>query len=211
MYENKNFKATDTDEVLRFMQAHPFVMICGVGADGFPVATQVPVLIEQRGEKIFLLGHFMRKQEHSVVFAQQEKALVIFSGAHAYISASWYADPKQVSTWNYQAVHAGGLLKFTNDEELYDLLVKLTRHFEARDDSPALVHKMDEDYLRQNMKAIVGFEIEITRLQHVYKLSQNRQQQDFREVVNQLEKGDAESQAVAQQMQKIREGLFERE
>jgi transcriptional regulator len=210
MYENKNFKAADTDEVLRFMQAHPFVTICGVGEDGFPVATQVPVLIEQRGEKIFLLGHFMRKQEHSVVFAQQKKALVIFSGAHAYISASWYADPKQVSTWNYQAVHAGGLLKFTNDEGLYDLLVKLTRHFEARDDSPALVHKMDEGYLRQNMKAIIGFEIEVSRLQHVYKLSQNRQQRDFREVVNQLGKGDAESQAVAQKMQDIEDGLFER-
>ncbi|ULQ52954.1 FMN-binding negative transcriptional regulator [Flavihumibacter fluvii] len=211
MYDTKYFKAADDAEVVAFMQAHPFVVICGAGKDGIPVATHVPVLLEERDGRVFLLGHFMRKQEHTLVFQENPNALVIFSGAHAYISASWYADPKKVSTWNYQAVHATGTLKFADEQGLFDMLVKLTRHFEGRDDSPSLVSKMDEDYLRQNMKAIIGFEVEVTRLSHVFKLSQNRQQTDFQRVIDHLKLGDAESQAVAGKMEEKGGQLFGRE
>jgi transcriptional regulator len=116
-----------------------------------------------------------------------------------------------VSTWNYQAVHATGKLRFTDETALYDLLVKLTRHFEGSDDSPSLVPKLDDDYLRQNMKAIIGFEVEVTDLGHVFKLSQNRQQQDFHRIVDQLSSGDAESKEVAERMEKLKEKLFGRE
>ena len=211
MYDTKHFKAADEGEVLQYMQAHPFVVVCGVGADGVPVASHIPVLIEERAGKIFLLGHFMRKQEHTQVFLQNEAALVIFSGAHAYISASWYTDPQKVSTWNYQAVHVTGRLKFVGEAALYDLLVKLTRHFEGRDDSPALVPKMNEEYLRQNMKAIIGFEIAVTKLDHVFKLSQNRQQADFHKIIDQLSTGDSDSTTVAAKMDKLGGELFGRE
>lgn len=211
MYKTKHFNTAEQQTVIAFMQAHPFVLICGSGKDGVPVATHVPVLLEERDGRIFLGGHFMRKQDHTRVFSENPNALVIFTAAHAYISASWYTDPKKVSTWNYQAVHATGTLRFTTDDELYAMLVKLTRHFEGSDDSPALVPKMDEQYLQNNMKAIIGFEIEVTDLAHVFKLSQNRQKSDYDRVIAALENGGEESRAVALEMQKNRDQVFGRE
>lgn len=211
MYHTNYFKAGEDKEVMAFMRAHPFVIVCGIDALGIPVATHVPVLLEERDGKIFLLGHFMRRQEHSTAFEQNPAALVIFSGSRGYVSASWYADQQKAGTWNYQAVHAGGNIKFLGDQGLYDLLVKLTRHFEGREDSPALVNKMPEEYLRQNMKAIIGFEIEVTRLEHVFKLSQNRQQHDYEQVVQHLKLGDPDSQELAAVMDARKGKVFRRD
>ncbi len=178
MYNLSHFKADSDLEVLAFMKAHPFITLCGVDENNMPVATHLPVLFEERDGKIFLLVHAMRKQYHTVAFAQNPNVLAIFSGEHAYISASWYETKNIASTWNYKAVHAKGVVKFLDDKGLYDVLVKLTNHFEGTSESPAAVKQMDEKYVADNMKAIVAFEIELTDIQHVFKLSQNRNEAD---------------------------------
>ncbi len=68
------------------MHAHPFIILCGADANGKPVATHIPVLIETRGEKLFLLAHVMRKQEHTLSFQQNQKVLAIFHGPHTYVA-----------------------------------------------------------------------------------------------------------------------------
>ncbi|MBZ5857199.1 FMN-binding negative transcriptional regulator [Flavihumibacter profundi] len=210
MYDVKHFKAVDEGEVLRFMYAHPFVIICGTNESGLPVATHIPILLEERAGKLILLGHVMRKQEHTRAFETHPDVLVIFSGAHSYVSASWYTDPKMASTWNYQAVHARGQLRFLDDNGLYDLLTRLTRHFEGRDDSPSLVSKMSDEYMQNTMKAIVAFEVEVTELSHIFKLSQNRNEESYHNVVAELQQGDAESRTVADIMQNRGDKLFGR-
>ena len=186
MYNLKHFKAENDLEVLAFMKAHPFVTVCGVDENNEPVATHLPVLFEEREGKIYLLAHAMRKQNHTVAFEKNTKVLAIFTSDNSYISASWYETKNVASTWNYKAVHAKGLVRFLDDKGLYEVLVKLTNYFEGATDSPSSVKHMDEKYVTDNMKAIIAFEIELTDIQHVFKLSQNRNEVDKTSISNAL-------------------------
>ncbi len=202
MYHVPYFKANENSEVLAFMKAHPFVTICGIDKNNFPVATHVPVLMVEREGKLFLQAHIMRKQDHHLAFENNANVLVIFQGANAYVSSSWYHNDDRGSTWNYQAVHAKGQLRFLSEDELLNLLSNLTAHFEKDPDSPSQVKNLSDDYLKTNMKAIVALEIEVTDLQHVFKMSQNRNKKSYHNIVEQLAKGDLASITVAEEMKK---------
>ncbi len=203
MYNVPYFKAANHLEVLDFMQAHPFVIVTGVDANNQPVATHLPVLIEERDEKVYLLAHLMKQTDHHKAFLHNNNVLAIFSGAHTYVSASWYKEKKQASTWNYQAVHAAGQLTFLNDDSLLNVLQKLTAHFENDQASPSLVEKMAPEYVQRLMKAIVAFEIEVTKIDHVFKLSQNRATDERTSIVAHLLQGDAEAKTVASAMEAV--------
>ncbi|MBS1935687.1 MAG: FMN-binding negative transcriptional regulator, partial [Bacteroidetes bacterium] len=144
--------------------------------------------------------HVMRKQGHTLAFEHNQNVLAIFYGPHTYVSASWYSDPKIASTWNYQAVHANGVLKFLENEGLYKILTKLTETFENNPHSSSLVQKMDDEYVERSMKAIIAFEIEITSIQHVFKLSQNRDEKSYENIITHLKEQDADAKAVAEVM-----------
>ena len=174
MYNIPYYKAKDHQEVVDFMHANPFVTICGVDNKGFPVATQVPVLLKIENDKIIISGHVMRKQDHTNAFENNNKVLVIFSGPSAFVSANWYTTKNMGSTWNYQSVQAKGNLEIKDEQHLYHLLEQLTLHFEKDPNSPTQVKNLSSDYMEQNMKAIYSFDIIVYDLQHVFKLSQNR-------------------------------------
>jgi len=210
MYDISYFKASDPEQVMAFMKAHPFIILCGATSDGKPVATHIPILIEEREGKIFLLAHVMKKQDHSLAFEQNQQVLAIFSGAHTYVSASWYQNKASASTWNYQAVHAHGTLHFLNDEQLVDALAKLTAHFENNPHSPALVSKMEKSYIDKMVNAIVGFEIEVEKLEHVFKLSQNRDEKSYENIVTELNKQGGEAKDIAERMIENAEFVFEK-
>jgi transcriptional regulator len=200
MYNIPYFKATDEHEVIQFMHAHPFIILCGADVQGQPVATHIPVLVEQRDGGLFLLAHVMRKQDHTLAFEHNQQVLAIFNGPHTYVSASWYENPRMASTWNYQAVHVKGVLKFLKDEELRRVLTRLTEKFENNPNSPALVQHMDEAYVHKMMEAIVAFEIEVTSVNHVFKLSQNRDAKSFHNIVDHLAQQDQDARAIADEM-----------
>ncbi len=203
MYNLSHFKAKDNAEVYAFMKAHPFVTLCGSFLNGKPVATHVPVLFVEREDKLFLQAHIIRKQEHHLAFAENEQVLAIFQGSHTYVSASWYEQKNVASTWNYRAVHVNGRIEFKDEEWLLQLLSNLTSHFENNPDSPSLVHKMEPAYVQQMMKAIVGFEVEVTQIQHVFKTSQNREGATYKSIVDHLAKTeDAGAKEMAEIMKK---------
>lgn len=208
MYNISYFKAADNKEITDFMRQHPFIMLCGVGSEGKPIVTHVPVLLEERGDKLFLLAHVMRKQDHTKAFETNPNVLAVFSGAHTYVSASWYENKQSASTWNYQAVHARGVLKFLDEKGLHEVLTKLTAIFEQKPDSPSLVHKMDETYVSNMMKAITAFEIEVTDAQHVFKLSQNRDEKSYDNIIEQLNNNDADAKKVADTMQQRKSKVY---
>ena len=189
MYNIPHFKAKDHQEVVDFMYANTFVTICGVDANGFPVAGQIPVLIKQENDKIIITGHVMRKQDHTNAFELNNNVLVIFSAPSAFVSASWYSVKGVASTWNYQTVHAVGKMEMKGEDHLYDLLSELTAHFEKDPNAPTQVKNLDPDYMQQNMVAIVSFEIEVTELKHVFKLSQNRDDVSHENIKKELSNG----------------------
>jgi transcriptional regulator len=189
MYNIPHFKAKDHQEVIDFMHANPFVTICGVDANGFPVAGQIPVLIKQENDKLFISGHFMRKQDHTNAFELNNNALVIFSAPSAFVSASWYSIKEAASTWNYQTVHAVGKMEMKGEDHLYNLLSELTAHFEKDPNAPTQVKNLDPLYMKENMAAIISFEIEVIELKHVFKLSQNRDNVSHENIKKELNNG----------------------
>ena len=202
MYDIPYFKANNHQEVLDFMQANPFVTICGVDAHGLPVATHIPVLIKVENEKVTISGHMMRKQDHTNAFEINKNVLVIFLAPSAFVSASWYTNKGMASTWNYQTVHAVGKLEMKDEAHLLQLLTELTLHFEKDENAPTQVKNLSPEYMQQNMKAIVSFEIEVAVLKNVFKLSQNRDEASHANIQNELNKGDAACKHMAAAMAK---------
>jgi transcriptional regulator len=202
MYINNHFSVAEQADILAFMQSNSFATICGIGEDGAPVATHVPVMISFRENKLFLQAHIMRKQAHTDAFEHNDKVMAIFNGPHAYISAKHYEPQNTASTWNYSAVHAKGIIRFLGDTELYTMLKNLTAQFEQDPGSPSLMQHMSEDYIQSNMKAIIAFEIEVTQLQHVFKWSQNKPSHIQDNIIQTLAKGTLEEQLAAKEMKK---------
>lgn len=200
MYDIPYFKAEHPEEVLAYMKAHPFAFICGVDSNRKPVATQIPVLFEHREDKLFLQGHFMKKQDHTNAFLKHPDALVIFSGAHTYVSASWYENKQTASTWNYQSVQASGLIRFQDAEFLLRVITRLTENFESPG-SPSLVQKMDAAYVQQMMQAIIAFEMEVLSIRHIFKLSQNRDEKSRKNIVSRLSEQGADALEIAHAME----------
>jgi len=202
MYDISYFKANDHQEVIEFMQANPFVTICGVDKNGLPIAAQIPILIKQVQDKLIISGHLMRKQDHTNAFEINPNTLVIFSAPSAFVSASWYTSKGEASTWNYQTVHAIGKMQMQDEAHLHHLLVELTAKFEKDPDATSQVKNLDPMYMQQNMKAIISFEIEVAQLKHVFKLSQNRDEASHQNIQDELSKGDAACKYMAAAMKR---------
>ena len=130
MYNLPYFKEQDGTVVLKFIKENPFAFLCGCDAANRPVATQVPVFIDEKDSKLFLSGHIMRNTDHHKAFLHSPNVLAVFTGAHTYVSASWYSNKLQASTWNYMSVHAKGTLKFLQEGDLLNVLKRTTNHFE---------------------------------------------------------------------------------
>jgi transcriptional regulator len=124
MYNPAYVKEKDKDAVVAFMRQYPFVILTGCDSNNRPVATHIPILIEEKEGKLFLYGHVQRKTDHHLALEHNPQVMAIFAGPHAYISASWYTNHQVASTWNYMSVHAAGTLRFLDDNGLLDILTK---------------------------------------------------------------------------------------
>ena len=209
MYNLPYFKEKDPQVVIEFIKQHPFAFICGCTADSKPVASQVPVFIDERDGKLFLSGHIMRQTDHHLAFEKNENVLCVFTGDHTYVSATWYSDPHQASTWNYMSVHVKGKLRFLDGDGLVDVLKRTTLHFENNDKgSTTVFDNLPVDYREKLMKAIVAFEIEVTSIDNVFKLSQNRDKESFHNIISKLEGSDPHANTIAEEMKKRAERLY---
>lgn len=208
MYKIPDFIEPNPDLVWEFMQTHPFVTL--IGNDGQKsVATQIPVMMKREGDKITLTGHFMRKTDHHLAFEKNKDVLVLFVGANSYVSASWYSERGHGSTYNYMTVHARGNMIFLDDAATLQLLTALTHQYEDGQPKPELVENMTAKYLQNNIKAIVGFEIELENITPIFKLSQNRDDAGYIKIVqNLLAQKEDGATTIAHEMIKRREDLF---
>ena len=192
------------------MKEHPFVSLIGVNARGRIAFTQIPVLVEEREGRLFLTGHVARKTDHEIAFRENPEVLVVFTSPHTYVSGTWYTgNLQQASTWNYISVHARGRLRWMDEEELVKLLRRLTLHFEHDNtDSTTVYDNLPEAYLAPLRKGIVGFEMEVMELENVHKLSQNRDQESYLNVIAQLGIGGEAGKFIAEKMKENCPHLF---
>lgn len=210
MYNTTYFKEEDPEVIFQFMQEHPFVFLTGSDANGEPVATQVPVFIDQKDGKIFLSGHIMRNSDHQKAFAQHPEVLAVFHGPHCYVSASWYTNPHMGSTWNYMSVHARGRIRFGDGEEIVQALQRLSLHYEnGNTGSPTVFDNLPDAYTEKMMKGILAFEIEVTALENVFKLSQNRDEKSYDTIIARLKEQEGDGPLIAAEMEKRRHKLFQ--
>ncbi|MGB2704261.1 MAG: FMN-binding negative transcriptional regulator, partial [Chitinophagaceae bacterium] len=93
MYDLPHHKENNHEEIIQFMRDYPFVFITGAGSANKPVATQIPVFIDEKNGKYSLTGHIMRNTDHHKAFEQNADVLAVFTGPHTYVSATWYTNP----------------------------------------------------------------------------------------------------------------------
>ena len=210
MYIPAPHAETDDDALLAFIAANPLGALVTASATGELVATHIPWVIHRgRGRRGTLQGHIARaNSEHTASQAEaadrELQALVIFTGPDAYISPSWYASAREhgkvVPTWDYVAVHVVGKARFTTDPEfLARHLEQLVATHENGRPAPWTVRGAPADYIERQMRAIVGVEVAIDRIEGKWKMSQNRSAEDVAGVVENLRNArGAKERAVAE-------------
>jgi transcriptional regulator len=209
VYNLPYFKEEDHGVVLEFMRKHPFVFLSGVNEENKPVATQVPVFIDEKDGKLFLTGHIMKNTDHHKAFEQNPNVLAVFTSPHTYVSGTWYNDPHQASTWNYISVHAKGAIHFGDHNDLIAILKRLTLHYENNNTaSTTIFDNLSSKYKEPLMRAIVAFEVEITSIDNVFKLSQNRDEKSFHNIMAKLHEQGHDGQFIAEEMKKRQQQLF---
>jgi len=203
MYTPRAFEVTDDARLHALMRNYPFAVLVSTRG-GALEATHLPFMVDaSRGAHGTLLGHMARANPHWRQFDGSHEATVIFTGPHAYVSPSWYADPHTVPTWNYAVVHAHGRPAVIDDRQrVRELLGTLVARHEAPLDPPWTMDQAEPGLDRQ-IEHIVAFEMEITRLEGKFKLNQNRSQADRQGVIEALaDSGDPLEYAVAEAMRK---------
>ena len=199
MYIPASFRVTDRDRLLDFMRDNSFAtLVSRVG--GEPFASHLPLLLEPNvGPHDTLIGHMARANPQWR--SDDDAFLAIFSGPHAYISPTWYAAENTVPTWNYVAVHAYGRFELIEDRDTLERIVRdSVAVYEAGQPQPWQIDS-PPDLIYKLLAAIVGFRIEITRLEGKWKLNQNHPEERRARVARVLkERGDENSLEIARLM-----------
>jgi len=213
MYIPSHFAETDPETIHRFIETHSFGLLVSQVA-GRPFATHLPMLLE-RGANLgavksdslgaakqgALVGHLARANPHWQSL-ESCQVMAVFSGPHAYISPTWYESKQVVPTWNYAAVHVYGTVRMFEDPQrllkiVEDSVSTYEKHFPSPwslPDEPQMVERL----LRQ----IVGFRLEIERIEAKFKMSQNQPLERKEKVIRALRAHqNEESHAVAQLME----------
>lgn len=202
MYIPKQYEMTDYQNIVSFMQENNFVTIVTIEGSK-PVATHLPVIVEETDEGLYISGHFAKNNKQWQTIEDTASTLIIFHGPHAYVSASWYED-EDVSTWDYQSVHVYGQGKLLTEAQLETELVKMLDQYEGHRDNGVTWNKLSDQNKKQ-IKGIVGFKVKANHIEAKAKLSQNRSDKEKENIILQLnQSGNWMEQKVAKEIDDIR-------
>lgn len=197
MYVPKHYENENDAEIKDFIKANSFGILINQTA-GKLWGTHIPFHFSADETKLY--GHISKGNVQWKSFSSDQEVLAIFTGPHAYISPSWY-NHENVPTWNYIAVHVYGTIKIIEGDLLFQSLKHMVDKYEKASAKPVSLEGMSPDYVKKHIQALVGFEITITEIKAAYKLSQNRDQINYHNIIDQLEKReDADSLKVAEAM-----------
>jgi transcriptional regulator len=202
MHIIKFFREENREKILDFLHQNDFATL--VAYDGEkPVASHLLMEIVEDSENLLVNGHMSRANPLWKLFEKNPEVLVIFQGPHTYISPTWY-NHLNVPTWNYQAVHVYGKPRMITDKsESYGILKRLIDRYEAN--SSYKLETLPQDFVAKEMRGIAAFQIEVTKIEANFKLSQNRDDENYQNVILHLEeREDTVSHQVAEAMRKNR-------
>jgi transcriptional regulator len=187
LYIPAHFRVDDRDELLAFMRDNAFATLVSSGAGGLHVS-HIPFIVERSGDgAVRLLGHVARANPQWKALETAQATVAIFQGPHAYVSPTWYEHHPAVPTWNYAVVHAHVRAKLMEEPALRELLRQLSSQYESGRASPWRMEDLQPDYVAKMVNLIVGFTLEVERLEGKFKLSQNRPGADAERVSAALE------------------------
>ena len=185
MYKLPHFTETDNNKIFSFIEENALATVIGFGAE-FPTASHLTLQLENEGDKLFLTGHMMRKTDHHKAFEKNENVLVIFSSVPAYITTEWTQNPATASTVNYISVQIKGKIIFIDEAGTRAAIKSITDKYIGTNNE-ASFDKIDKNYIDENIKAIVGFKIEVAEMDATFKLSQNKSTAEQQNIIKNLE------------------------
>ncbi|MCP9198866.1 FMN-binding negative transcriptional regulator [Gramella sp. GC03-9] len=184
MYRPLKYRKDDEEFILQFIDQNPFASFITRG-DRL-LATHIPVLREGEKEEWRLYSHIANHNEQLAFLKDGAEALLIFHGPHAYISSSWYQE-KDISTWDYSAVHVNARIRLQSKEELEESLEKLVYKFEKQQEDPLYYRDIPKQMLLDHLHLITGFWLEPFKVEGIAKLHQNYSKADVSSVISHLE------------------------
>ena len=200
MFQQKKYLKKDPQYIFDFIENHPFATFVLQGQN--LLATHIPILIKGTPDNFTLYGHIAEANEQYKYLKDGLEALLIFHGAQGYVSSSWYKE-KNISTWDYSAVHVNVKLKLQSREELVESLEQLVHRFEKGQKQPIFYKDLPQEMLEEHLPLITGFWCEPTKVQGIAKLHQGFDREDIHSVTQHLEaREDALSSKLSENIKK---------
>lgn len=202
MYNPKYSKKNDLNLIYKVLNENAFATL--VTNDGGKIeATHLPFLIEKSGETFKLTAHLARANPIWKNF--KNEVVVIFQGPHTYVTPAWYKNPLNVPTWNYVSVHCYGSARLVENAPDIKKILTDTVHFFETAYKSNWKYELPEKFEDSLIKAIIGFEISVTKVEAKFKLSQNREPVDYEGVIKGLSaRKDEMSQALLRYMKEVK-------
>lgn len=202
MFIPKLFKSEDRELMAKIISENAFAIL--ISSKEKIRATHCMMLLNGTPDDFYIETHISGANPQAKILTDGDEVLLDFLGAHTYISSSWYSH-ENVSTWNYEAVQIYGKIYLMNDEELVQHLEKLTSKYESQQKCPFLVENMQREFVQKEMKGAFGIKVYPTEIYIKQKLSQNRNEKDYQNIIAELETTENEnSKKIAAAMRKLR-------
>lgn len=205
MFIPKIYRSKDQELMRKIISENAFALL--ISDKEKLSATHSMFLLNENDDDVYLETHISKANFQAKVLKDGDEVLCDFLGAHSYISSSWYEKPN-VSTWNYEAVQIHGKIKIMSDEELYQHLEKLTFKYEKIQKCPIFVENMGDELVRKEMRGTFGINIYPTEIYIANKLSQNRKENDFENIILNLEQSDFDNDKKIAELMKINRRLI---
>ena len=202
MYIPKLYKSEDYHLMKEIIKENAFALLIS-SVDKIRATHSMMMLNEDDHEQIYIETHISKANPQAKLLKNGNEVLCDFLGAHTYISSSWY-DHVNVSTWNYEAVQIYGKVELMNHEELYNHLDKLTYKYESAQRCPMFVKDMGKEFVEKEMKGAFGLKIIPTEICIKQKLSQNRKENDFQNIISNLEQFGENEKKIAEKMKSLK-------
>jgi len=201
MYTHYDIPPASEAELRAYVLSHPFAHLITATREAGLHCTAVATVEEpsEDAASFTLLGHLAKRNPHAAALDHADSALLLFPGAHAYISPSWYASRAAVPTWNYIAVQARGTFELIDDlGGIESVLRRTIERMERQESKPWTLDMAPREYVDRLLPNVRAFRIRVRKLEGAFKLNQNKPAADRKGVIEALRaKGDSDSLAMA--------------
>lgn len=193
LYTEDNHK-----QIMAFLRSNAFGLLVSRGKEQ-PEASHLPYTIDEQNETVYLYSHMGAGNRHVEHLRDSASHLFIVQGVDHYISSTWY-DHENVPTWNYISVHLTGSIEIQQGE---DALANIQRLMDRQEPPGKSIRSMDQlnpAMVEREMRGLVAFRMRIDKIEAAKKLSQNRDQKNYGNIIRELEALDY---AAAKEMAKV--------